>query len=703
MAVEDRDTNCEVCELAALDEATKCLGDKHISDTASPQYPITKMRYLKSYLTLVLRVVLPIFVTAYYVWLRNQRSVVNGVRRQLFPAILAAITSSVTLTTLSGAVSSPYIKIDPLLRAIKRRPKTVRQECPSSPPSPEKSVTCDVLHEPVTSRVRADVIFIHGLHGSLVNTWRQGTWDAANVRTAPIARGPDSRPDDGYCEPPIDDTWVRDRNRSTDDSEADLQDYLMSDEEGVYDETKLATMMNDICRKSAAAAEGPVGAEPYSPCWPRDWLPLDCPGVRVIALNYTTDPFLWRPFWVTKRIRTCLSERCREMMEHLKKLGVGQNPIVWVGHSKGGLFVKQMLIDAHQDESLGLYGLCSNTKSIMFYSVPHRGSSCADINLPLLRQSVELTEVQRECPEVLELHSKFLALIEESHLHAEIFSFIETVQTMMSFIYLQIVTIESAGQSHYLPVQQNFSSEAQWLGDEVSACLDKKSGFHSRHTQCVFPTDPGIGQLWGVPLDHRNICKPASRAFKRARVYRPWAFKRARACCPKELRESKSLQESKSLPSKSLKESKSLPSQGLQEIKEPTVPRPSRDKKAYHPRAVKRARRAYHPRVVKRARAYHPRVVKRARAYLPRTFLVLSSSSLTKRDGTQRVHNNMPAEQFIHATCPAPLWPRKVANDMYKMYEPTRPLMLQLGHSFLREDPEGRHELKGSDNELQRG
>nr|CAD7402033.1 unnamed protein product [Timema cristinae] len=188
MLMTDIQQLCEVCELAALDEATKCLGDKHISDTASPQYPVTqlnpncgcyidvsnssccyprlgsisslvtsvkrrgsvsagqellpdslqtcgdlqkpipvlflcsagplpllrltcvqcavglrkKMRYLKSYLTLVLRVVLPIFVTAYYVWLRNQRSVVNGVRRQLFPAILAAITSSVTLTTLSG-------------------------------------------------------------------------------------------------------------------------------------------------------------------------------------------------------------------------------------------------------------------------------------------------------------------------------------------------------------------------------------------------------------------------------------------------------------------------------------------------------------------------------------------------------------------------------------------------------------------------
>jgi pimeloyl-ACP methyl ester carboxylesterase len=38
-------------------------------------------------------------------------------------------------------------------------------------------------------------------------------------------------------------------------------------------------------------------------------------------------------------------ERSREMMHHLKKLGVGKNPIIWVGHSTGGLFVKQMIVD----------------------------------------------------------------------------------------------------------------------------------------------------------------------------------------------------------------------------------------------------------------------------------------------------------------------------------------------------------------------
>ena len=33
------------------------------------------------------------------------------------------------------------------------------------------------------------------------------------------------------------------------------------------------------------------------------------------------------------------------MVDLLIREGVGNNPIVWVGHSKGGLYVKQMLVD----------------------------------------------------------------------------------------------------------------------------------------------------------------------------------------------------------------------------------------------------------------------------------------------------------------------------------------------------------------------
>jgi hypothetical protein len=58
----------------------------------------------------------------------------------------------------------------------------------------------------------------------------------------------------------------------------------------------------------------------------------------------------------------------------------GQKSYVWLTACESG-----------DDQLCGFYG---STRAIMFYSVPHWGSLCAQINLPLLRQSVELTEVQ---------------------------------------------------------------------------------------------------------------------------------------------------------------------------------------------------------------------------------------------------------------------------------------------------------------------
>lgn len=38
-------------------------------------------------------------------------------------------------------------------------------------------------------------------------------------------------------------------------------------------------------------------------------------------------------------------ERSDEMIDELCKLGVGSKPIIWVGHSKGGLFIKQIIMN----------------------------------------------------------------------------------------------------------------------------------------------------------------------------------------------------------------------------------------------------------------------------------------------------------------------------------------------------------------------
>lgn len=51
-----------------------------------------------------------------------------------------------------------------------------------------------------------------------------------------------------------------------------------------------------------------------------------------------------------------------------------------------------------------------------------------------------------DCPGVLELHRRFVALYRSGHLKIQIFSFVETALTLMSVLYLRIVGIDSAGE-----------------------------------------------------------------------------------------------------------------------------------------------------------------------------------------------------------------------------------------------------------------
>ncbi|KAL1122787.1 hypothetical protein AAG570_003113 [Ranatra chinensis] len=280
---------------------------------------------------------------------------------------------------------------------------------------PEKSVHLEVLHDPGPELRQADIIFVHGIKGALEKTWTQGLWSLGQFCVRKLSAG-------------------------------EIMDF-----------------------SEWQSGEGTHSSEEeYSKCWPRDWLPMDCPHVRVIAVNYTTDPYLWRPFWMSKRLRTTMSERSWEMIHSLVDIEVGKHSIVWVGHSKGGLYVKQVLVHACETNEDKYKELSQNTKGVLFYSVPHRGSPLANLNLPpLFCQSVELTEVQKDCNNVLTLHQKFINLLDTEQLQIDVKSFIETQQTLMSFVYVQVVSEESA--------------------------------------------DAQVGDVYGVPLDHRNICKPKNR------------------------------------------------------------------------------------------------------------------------------------------------------------------------------------------------
>ncbi|KFB35666.1 AGAP011045-PA-like protein [Anopheles sinensis] len=367
-------------------------------------------------------------------------------------------------------------RIDPLLRVIK-----LRKESTSTPPLktqlprllPERCVDLVVLAEPPPGEpIRADIVLIHGLHGSLVNTWKQGLWNSegrlvnferppkpplrppkrqrhsrANLFAPPhvskrakfdsaTATSMPATPMATMMMDPVDTGLSEPRDQPFDETRSTSYEFAhrrFTYECGEPDEVHFADdveysfptfrlRIEDDGRGGAAAKKrkngNKVEAEPtttpidddggkrksakpkkdanWSPCWPGDWLPLDCPGVRVIALNYTTDPYLWRPVWITKRNRSSLVDRAREMSDLLIAKGVG-----------------------------------------------------------------------RDCPSILELHSRFVALYHSGQLKIDVFSFVETALTLMSVLYLRIVGIDSA--------------------------------------------DPGIGEVCGVHLDHREICKPRSR------------------------------------------------------------------------------------------------------------------------------------------------------------------------------------------------
>ncbi|BFF91819.1 uncharacterized protein DMAD_10023 [Drosophila madeirensis] len=495
--------------------------------------------------------------------------------RQALTHLVAFAANTISMNLSSVQVSN---RLGPLLKLLKMRksqdgleslPDTLTApSTPCTPCSPMQGppifgvrsdapscCTINILAEPPPGEpIRADIVLIHGLHGSLVNTWKQGLWQndrkpveferpprppvrppkrprhsrSAAIHPAPREKRAKFTSLNRLMDTP-DDAPVRGRVRlqqpvemppeefnlnASDSDDTEDYAYVCGDPEDIQicegieysfptfrlrmqDNSRirageLESMLNGNVNENAENSEEsnqrpPVSSsgcaasrkssrknkpspdDPnYSKCWPGDWLPLDCPGVRVIAINYTTDPYLWRPLWKRKEPRSNLFQRSREMADLLMQHRVGHgHPIIYVGHSKGGLFIKQLIVDAWESGRPAMTPLWRSARGCFFYSVPHRGSHLASIKAPLLSRSVELLEIEKNNKYLLDLHRRFAGLYHLGHLKIEVFSFVETALTLMSVLYLRIVGVDSA--------------------------------------------DPGFGDVCGIRLDHREICKPRGR------------------------------------------------------------------------------------------------------------------------------------------------------------------------------------------------
>lgn len=293
-----------------------------------------------------------------------------------------------------------------------------------------------------------DVIFVHGLVGSVFKSWRQGLIvinkdgnRCASKNFTPTTELLPTTPADNYSIEP----------------EANGQDNVIQSPD-----------------------------EPYTRCWPKDWLAKDIQGLRVLAVDYPTALSNWRTDCDLNK--DSLRQRASHVMKQLEAANLGARPIVWVAHSMGGLLVKQILVlceeylgggepDNKLPTSRGfLENVLRQTKGIVFYSVPHKGSNLDWIerkNLQkLLMLTTEVIELQKGSPLLVELHERFLNLARRPDVGIKFMTFAE--EAVSSFGVNKVV---------------------QWKGILV----------HPDSLQFE------LGPLFKLNIDHANTCKPHGR------------------------------------------------------------------------------------------------------------------------------------------------------------------------------------------------
>ncbi|KAK4199522.1 protein SERAC1 [Triangularia verruculosa] len=108
-----------------------------------------------------------------------------------------------------------------------------------------------------------------------------------------------------------------------------------------------------------------------STTWLKDLLPTKLPDARVMTLQYDSGVF--------GRSAHSVRENARKLIQLLRDQReddeAERRPIVFLGHSLGGIIIKQALRLAKQDPAFR--DISTSTKGIVFFGTPHRGSDKA--------------------------------------------------------------------------------------------------------------------------------------------------------------------------------------------------------------------------------------------------------------------------------------------------------------------------------------
>lgn len=231
---------------------------------------------------------------------------------------------------------------------------------------------------------------------------------------------------------------------------------LDSDWEVVHPDIPLTANENCIGKFSVSGNEwrNQDTSEEYTNCWPMEWLPDDYPDSRIIGIDYTSAVTEWSAnftkYCPCEKGQGHIDVRAGTLMERIAAADVGnQRPIVWIGHSMGGLLTKLILLKSLDSQDEKAQQLAKNTKGIVFLGTPHRGSPIAKWKQHMqmiLSPSIEVKEMEENSPKLLEMHRRFMGCLHTFLKHVKVVSVAEGSPTMLTTFKfpLRIVTEESS-------------------------------------------------------------------------------------------------------------------------------------------------------------------------------------------------------------------------------------------------------------------
>lgn len=119
--------------------------------------------------------------------------------------------------------------------------------------------------------------------------------------------------------------------------------------------------------------------------WP-SWLNEKFPSLAVFSFGYAASVFA--------KNEQDLFERATSAMDLFASKGFGERPLIFVGHSLGGLLIKNILRKSREASDQRLNAIADSTRLVVFIATPHTGASLASIGkfvLPhLVSDKIEL-------------------------------------------------------------------------------------------------------------------------------------------------------------------------------------------------------------------------------------------------------------------------------------------------------------------------